>query len=102
MRKSFSERLEKRNCNHVFWAPTGQFIVLAGLRNMSGALEFIDTNDFISMNTTDHYSCSDVEWDPTGRYVVTAVSFWKTKVFFPTFFRHSDCLTTDIHFIIFS
>ncbi|KAL0278357.1 UNVERIFIED_CONTAM: hypothetical protein PYX00_000194 [Menopon gallinae] len=74
------KRLEKRNCNHLFWAPTGQFIVLAGLRNMSGALEFIDTNDFISMNTTDHYSCSDVEWDPTGRYVVTAVSFWKTKV----------------------
>lgn len=47
---------------------------------MSGVLEFVDTNDFTSMNVTDHYTCSDVEWDPTGRYVVTAVSFWKTKV----------------------
>lgn len=77
----FIERFEKRNCNHLFWAPIGQFIVLASLRNnMSGVLEFIDTNDFISMNVADHYQCSDVEWDPTGRYVITAVSLWKTKV----------------------
>jgi uncharacterized protein with WD repeat len=43
-------------------------------------LEFVDTNDFSIMNSTEHFSCSDVEWDPTGRYVVTAVSIWKTKV----------------------
>lgn len=34
---------------------------------MAGALEFIDTNDFTIMNSTDHYQTSDVEWDPTGR-----------------------------------
>jgi len=75
-----SERFEKKACNSLFWAPSGQFIVLAGLRNLGGTLEFVDTNDFSIMNSTEHFSCSDVEWDPTGRYVVTAVSFWKAKV----------------------
>ena len=75
------KKLEKRACNHLFWSPNGQFIVLAGLgSNGGGSLEFVDTQDFVIMNTTDHYQASDVEWDPTGRYVVTAVSCWKTKV----------------------
>ncbi|XP_043279414.1 eukaryotic translation initiation factor 3 subunit B-like [Venturia canescens] len=74
------KKLEKKACNHLFWSPSGQFIVLAGLTTMAGALEFIDTNDFTIMNATDHYQTSDVEWDPTGRYVVTAVSSWKTSV----------------------
>ncbi|XP_012256916.2 eukaryotic translation initiation factor 3 subunit B [Athalia rosae] len=74
------KKLEKKACNHLFWSPAGQFIVLAGLTTMAGALEFIDTNDFTIMNTTDHYQTSDVEWDPTGRYVVTGVSSWKTSV----------------------
>ncbi|XP_015123515.1 eukaryotic translation initiation factor 3 subunit B [Diachasma alloeum] len=74
------KKLEKKACNHLFWSPAGQFIVLAGLTTMAGALEFIDTNDFTIMNSTDHYQTSDVEWDPTGRYVVTAVSSWKTTV----------------------
>ncbi|XP_012282940.1 eukaryotic translation initiation factor 3 subunit B isoform X2 [Orussus abietinus] len=74
------KKLEKKACNHLFWSPSGQFIVLAGLTTMAGALEFIDTNDFTIMNSTDHYQTSDVEWDPTGRYVITAVSSWKTSV----------------------
>ncbi|XP_008544236.1 eukaryotic translation initiation factor 3 subunit B [Microplitis demolitor] len=74
------KKLEKRACNHLFWSPAGQFVVLAGMTTMAGALEFVDTNDFTIMNTTDHYQVSDIEWDPTGRYVVTAVSNWKTSV----------------------
>jgi translation initiation factor 3 subunit B len=58
----------------------GQFIVLAGLRSMHGSLDFVDTNDFVVMNSGEHYTASDVEWDPTGRYVVTGVSYWKQKV----------------------
>ncbi|XP_069695662.1 eukaryotic translation initiation factor 3 subunit B [Periplaneta americana] len=77
---SLLKRFEKKACNSLFWAPCGQFIVLAGLRNLGGTLEFVDTNDFTIMNSTEHFACSDVEWDPTGRYVVTAVSYWKTKV----------------------
>ncbi|CAG9824642.1 unnamed protein product [Phaedon cochleariae] len=75
------KKLEKRACNHLFWSPGGQFVVLAGLgSNGGGSLEFVDTHDFLVMNTTDHFQMSDVEWDPTGRYVSTGVSFWKTKV----------------------
>lgn len=75
------KKFEKRACNHLFWCPNGQFIVLAGLgSNGGGSLEFIDTNEFLVMNTTDHFQMSDVEWDPTGRYVVTGVSFWKANV----------------------
>lgn len=75
------KKFDKRACNHLYWSPSGQFIVLAGLgSNGGGSLEFVDTHDFLVMNTTDHFQMSDVEWDPTGRYVITGVSFWKTKV----------------------
>lgn len=75
------KKFEKRACNHLYWSPSGQFIVLAGLgSNGGGSLEFVDTHEFLVMNTTDHFQMSDVEWDPTGRYVITGVSFWKTKV----------------------
>lgn len=47
---------------------------------MHGSLDFVDTNDFVVMNSGEHYTASDVEWDPTGRYVVTGVSYWKQKV----------------------
>uniref|UniRef100_A0AAZ3P024 Eukaryotic translation initiation factor 3 subunit B n=1 Tax=Oncorhynchus tshawytscha TaxID=74940 RepID=A0AAZ3P024_ONCTS len=51
-----------------------QFMVLAGLRSMNGALAFVDTSDCTMMNMVEHYMASDVEWDPTGRYLVTSVS----------------------------
>lgn len=82
------EKFEKRSCNQLYWAPCGQFIVLAG---DAGSLEFIDTNDFLVMNTSEHFKASVVEWDPTGRYVVTAVTMWKTKVF-------NEILVADIFF----
>ncbi|XP_074648217.1 eukaryotic translation initiation factor 3 subunit B-like [Tubulanus polymorphus] len=71
---------EKRQVNHIFWSPMGQFVVLAGLRSMSGSLEFIDTNDMTIMNMNEHFMATDVEWDPTGRYVASAVSWWGHKV----------------------
>ncbi|KAL1494447.1 hypothetical protein ABEB36_010045 [Hypothenemus hampei] len=75
------KKFEKRACNHLFWSPNGQFIVLAGVgSNGGGSLEFVDTHEFLVMNTTDHFQMSDVEWDPTGRYVFTGVSYWKCKV----------------------
>ncbi|XP_071954537.1 eukaryotic translation initiation factor 3 subunit B-like [Antedon mediterranea] len=72
--------LEKKAANALFWAPNGQFIVLAGLRSMNGALEFVDANDMTIMNTSEHFMATDVEWDPTGRYVATGVSWWSHKV----------------------
>ncbi|XP_063444701.1 eukaryotic translation initiation factor 3 subunit B-like [Mytilus trossulus] len=72
--------LERRQANHLFWSPAGQFIVLAGLRNMNGVLEFVDASDVTVMANTEHFMATDVEWDPTGRYVVSAVSWWGHKV----------------------
>lgn len=71
---------DKRQANHLFWSPSGQFIVLAGLRSMNGILEFIDTNDMTVMAQTEHFMATDVEWDPTGRYVVSGLSWWGHKV----------------------
>jgi len=75
-----AEKLDKKCCNHLFWSPAGQYIVLADLRSSSGLLEFVNTADFTVLATTEHFQASDVEWDPTGRYVVTVCSFWKAKV----------------------
>merc|ERR1719369_59377 len=74
------KKYERKTANHLFWSPTGQFIILAGLRSMNGVLEFIDTSDFTSMGGGEHFMCTDVEWDPTGRYVMTGVSWWGHKV----------------------
>jgi len=74
------KKYERKLCNQLYWAPSGQFIVLAGLRAMSGTLEFVDTQDFTIMNTGEHFMATNVEWDPTGRYVATAVSWWGHKV----------------------
>uniref|UniRef100_A0A8B9QG11 Eukaryotic translation initiation factor 3 subunit B n=1 Tax=Apteryx owenii TaxID=8824 RepID=A0A8B9QG11_APTOW len=71
---------DKQQANTIFWSPQGQFVVLAGLRSMNGALAFVDTSDCTMMNIAEHYTASDVEWDPTGRYIVTSVSWWSHKV----------------------
>ena len=69
------KKYERKTANHIFWSPAGQFVVLAGLRNMNGVLEFIDTADFTSMNSGEHFMATDIEWDPTGRDV------WFKKIF---------------------
>jgi len=74
------KKYERKTANHIFWSPTGQFVILAGLRSMNGVLEFIDTSDFTTMGGGEHFMCTDVEWDPTGRYVMTGVSWWGHKV----------------------
>ncbi|XP_055507092.1 eukaryotic translation initiation factor 3, subunit Ba [Leucoraja erinacea] len=71
---------DKQQGNSIFWSPQGQFLVVAGLRSMNGALAFFDTSDCTLMNVAEHYMASDIEWDPTGRYVVTSVSWWSHKV----------------------
>jgi translation initiation factor 3 subunit B len=72
--------LEKRAANHLFWSPCGKFIVLAGLRNFNGVLEFFNVQDGETMALEEHSMATDVEWDPTGRYVTTYVSFWRSQV----------------------
>lgn len=74
------KKYERKVTNCLFWSPTGQFIILAGMRQMNGVMEFIDTADFTVMGGGEHFMCTDVEWDPTGRYVMTGVSWWGHKV----------------------
>uniref|UniRef100_U5EXZ0 Eukaryotic translation initiation factor 3 subunit B n=1 Tax=Corethrella appendiculata TaxID=1370023 RepID=U5EXZ0_9DIPT len=71
------KKMEKKVCSHLFWSPRGQFIVLANCQ--MGSFEFVDTNDFVIMNSGNHYCASEVEWDPTGRYVVTGITSWKVN-----------------------
>lgn len=52
-------------------------MVLAGLRNFSGDLEFWDVDELQVVATGEHFHASEVEWDPSGRYLATAVSFWR-------------------------
>jgi len=68
--------LEKRSANHLFWSPQGKYIVIAGLRNLNGVLEFFNTVDMETMSTDDHFMCTNVDWDPTGRFIATQVSYW--------------------------
>lgn len=79
------KKMEKKVCSHLFWSPRGQFIVLANLQG--GSFEFVDSNDFVTMNSGDHYRASDVEWDPTGRFVMTGVSSYKVSLKF-VYLRH--------------
>ncbi|KTG05042.1 hypothetical protein cypCar_00004731 [Cyprinus carpio] len=63
---------DKQQANSIFWSPQGQFLVLAGLRSMNGALAFVDTSDCTMMNIAEHYMASDVDnafwlWTFQGR-----------------------------------
>jgi translation initiation factor 3 subunit B len=52
----------------------GKFLVLGGLKAMSGQLAFFSADDFEVLSAAEHFMCTDIEWDPTGRYVATAVT----------------------------
>jgi len=72
--------LEKRPASHLFWSPRGDFIVLAGLRNHNGVLEFYNVNDMETFASSDHSAATELEWDPTGRYVTTYASAWRHQL----------------------
>ena len=68
---------EKKTVNTMFWNPKGRFLVLAGLRNFQGELEFWDVDELQVLSTGEHFHATEVEWDPTGRYVTSTVSYWR-------------------------
>lgn len=65
--------LTEKPCSHLYWSPHGNNIVLAGLGEMNGALEFWDTDEKQSITAQEHFKCTHVEWDPSGRVVATSV-----------------------------
>lgn len=88
MMKQIGETLESKPANHIYWAPQGQFCVLAGLQSpaLNGVLEFWDINAMELMGYQEHLMCTNVSWDPTGRYVSTFVSVLRQTV------RQLSCL----------
>eukprot|EP01113_Clastostelium_recurvatum_P008365 TRINITY_DN1393_c0_g1_i1.p1 TRINITY_DN1393_c0_g1~~TRINITY_DN1393_c0_g1_i1.p1 ORF type:complete len:726 (-),score=245.42 TRINITY_DN1393_c0_g1_i1:13-2079(-) len=72
--------LEKKTCNSLFWSPKGNHIILAGLRNMAGQLEFFNVETLETMGNDEHANCTGVDWDPTGRYVATSISHWRVQM----------------------
>ena len=72
--------LDNKPANHLFWSPRGSFIVLAGLGNLNGALEFFNVDELESMGEADHFMATDVAWDPTGRFFCTSVSAWRNQL----------------------
>ncbi|KAI9905619.1 hypothetical protein PsorP6_014299 [Peronosclerospora sorghi] len=65
--------LKDKACSHLYWSPLGNNIVLAGLGDINGQLEFWDTSEQQSITVQEHFKCTHVEWDPSGRVVATAV-----------------------------
>lgn len=72
--------LEKKPVNALFWSPQGKHIVLAGLGNLNGQLEFFDVDAMESMGSDEHFTTTSIDWDPTGRFVSSSVSYWKHQV----------------------
>eukprot|EP00297_Palpitomonas_bilix_P005059 CAMPEP_0113917488 /NCGR_PEP_ID=MMETSP0780_2-20120614/32772_1 /TAXON_ID=652834 /ORGANISM="Palpitomonas bilix" /LENGTH=677 /DNA_ID=CAMNT_0000917087 /DNA_START=1 /DNA_END=2031 /DNA_ORIENTATION=- /assembly_acc=CAM_ASM_000599 len=68
---------EKRYVNHIFWSPQGQYLLLAGLKNLNGKLEFWDSGNFEAIKVTEHFMATDVMWDPSGRFVATGISYFR-------------------------
>lgn len=66
--------LPGKACNQLHWSPQGKNVVLAGLKNLNGQLEFFNVDELETMNTAEHFMATDIEWDPTGRYIATSVS----------------------------
>jgi len=72
--------VEKKPANALFWSPAGNLIILAGLRNLNGVLEFFSVNEMETVANEEHNMCTAVDWDPSGRFVSTSVSYWRHQI----------------------
>lgn len=79
-RVTLLQTLEKKGANCLFWSPQGNMIVLAGLLNLNGQLEFFNVSEMETMGCDEHFMCTDVCWDPTGRYLATSVSQFRHQM----------------------
>jgi len=68
-------KIEKKAINEIRWSPRGTDVIIAGLRNFNGQLEWWSATEkeveFVAAD--EHFMCTDIEWDPTGRYVATSM-----------------------------
>ena len=77
------EKLERKNVNRLIWSPKGKFIVLGGLENLAGHMEFwsvTDKGDLECTHSGDHYMATSIEWDPSGRFVLSYQSILRYQM----------------------
>jgi len=65
---------EGRPANSIYWSPSGQHVILAGLGPLNGQLEFFDLRTRETLTQQEHFMCTDIEWCPSGRFLITAVT----------------------------
>lgn len=67
--------LPSNSFNSVFWAPDGQYFIVAALGQ--GDLLFggiTSDNKLEILHKDEHFMLTEVTWDPSSRYVITAVT----------------------------
>ena len=62
--------IDNRQANNLFWSPMGNFLVIAGLDNINGQLEFWDADNESTMSTQEHFMCNLIAWDPSVEFAV--------------------------------
>lgn len=74
--------------NTVFWAPFGQYFVLATVGSGEVLFGSLNENNVVDITHKDeHFMLNECHWDPSARYVITAVT---TPMESGMGFRHSD------------
>lgn len=71
----FTFDLPSNSFNSFFWAPDGQYFVVAAISGgdlLWGCLN--NDNKFEVLYKDEHFMLTDVAWDPSSRYVLTAVT----------------------------
>lgn len=67
--------LPSNSFNNFFWAPDGQYFVVAAIGH--GDLLFgglTSDNKLEILHKDEHFMLTEVSWDPSSRYVITAVT----------------------------
>jgi translation initiation factor 3 subunit B len=72
--------LEKKSVNEVRWSPKGGNVLLAGLRNLNGILEWWNADEMEMIARDEHFMATDIDWDPTGRFTVTSVGAYRHQM----------------------
>lgn len=73
-------RLERKSVNTLVWSPKGRYILMAGLKQFNGDLEFFDADEMQTLGKQEHYSASDLAWDNSGRFLITSSTTWNSQV----------------------
>jgi len=67
--------LPSNSFNQVFWAPEGQYFVVAAIGQGDLLFGGLTPDNKLEINFKDeHFMLTDVQWDPSSRYVITAVT----------------------------